>query len=215
MDKYTEPHFENSALVTVDVQMDTLDNQPMEIYGTSSALPSMKQLLDAYRACKLPVVHVIRIYKADGSNADLCRRASIERGNLILAENSPGVELAGELFDGGAPSIDSKFLLSGGVQRITENEVIIYKPRWGSFYNTPLQEHLQELKVDTLVFAGCNYPNCPRTSIYEASERDYRVMVAEDAISGFDSNLKREMENIGVFVDTAENIIGMVCKQVG
>lgn len=68
---------------------------------------------------------------------------------------------------------------SGGIQKITENEVIIYKPRWGAFYSTSLHEYLQKLKIDTLVFSGCNFPNCPRISIYEASERDYRIVLAE------------------------------------
>jgi len=214
MDKYLNPNFKNSALITVDVQKDTLDDQPFEIQGTSTALPYMKQLLDTYRAYKLPVIHVVRIYKTDRSNVDLCRRKLIEEGNPILEENSPGAELAEELLGDDSVRINSKLLLSGGIQKITENEVIIYKPRWGAFYNTPLQEYLQGLKVDTLVFAGCNYPNCPRTSIYEASERDYRVVVAEDALSGCYARGIKEMENIGVLVDTTENIVHMVRDQM-
>lgn len=103
---------------------------------------------------------------------------------------------------------------SGGIQKITENEVIIYKPRWGAFYSTSLHEYLQKLKIDTLVFSGCNFPNCPRISIYEASERDYRIVLAEDAISGLYAQGRKEMENIGVLVDTTENIIGMVVAQI-
>lgn len=214
MDKYLKPHFKNSALITIDVQRDTLDNQPLEIPGTSDALSQIKQLLDIYRAYKLPIVHIVRIYKADGSNVDLCRRASIEKGAPILVEDSLGAELAKELFDSDTVRYDSKLLLSGGIQKITENEIIIYKPRWGAFYSTPLHEHLQRLKVDTLVFSGCNFPNCPRTSIYEASERDYRIVLAEDAISGLYEQGKKEMENIGVLVDTTENIISMVVAQM-
>jgi hypothetical protein len=46
--------------------------------------------------------------------------------------------------------------------------------------------------------------NCPRTSIYEASERDFRIALAEDAISGLYPRGKVEMNNIGVWVaDTA------------
>ena len=183
MDEYIKPHFKNSALITIDVQRDTLNDQPLEVPGTSNALPHIKQLLDTYRNCKLPIIHIIRIYKTDGSNVDLCRRTLVEKGTPILNEDSLGAELAKELFDDDIVRYDSKLLLSGGIQTITENEVIIYKSRWGAFYKTPLQKHLQTLKVDTLIFSGCNYPNCPRTSIYEASERDYRIVLAEDAIS--------------------------------
>lgn len=52
--------------------------------------------------------------------------------------------------------------------------------------------------IDTVVVAGCNYPNCPRTSIYEASERDYRVVLVEDAVSGLYERVRTEMTNIGV-----------------
>lgn len=52
--------------------------------------------------------------------------------------------------------------------------------------------------MDTLVFSGCNYPNCPRTSIYEASERDFRVVLVKDAISQLYPKGEEEMENIGV-----------------
>lgn len=38
--------------------------------------------------------------------------------------------------------------------------------------------------MGTVVLAGCNYPNCPRADVYGASERDYPVLIASDAISG-------------------------------
>ena len=74
----------------------------------------------------------------------------------------------------------------------------MYKPRWGAFYETPLEDHLRRRGVSTIVFCGCNFPNCPRTSIYEASERDVRVVLAEDAISGLYDKGREELVNIGV-----------------
>ena len=209
MDKYTRPDFDKSALITIDVLRDTLDGQPLEIPGTSAALPKMKQLLDFYRKINKPIVHIVRIYKADGSNVDLCRRKLVEGGAEILTESSLGAELAQELFGNNAIRYDTNFLLNGGVQKISDNEVIIYKPRWGAFYNTPLENHLKDLGVSTLVFSGCNFPNCPRTSIYEASERDYKIALAEDAISGLYEQGKTELVNIGVLVESANNIIGL------
>jgi nicotinamidase-related amidase len=55
------------------------------------------------------------------------------------------------------------------------------------------------------VFCGCNFPNCPRTSIYEASERDFRVVLAADAVSGLYERGREELTNIGVgLMETAE-----------
>lgn len=59
--------------------------------------------------------------------------------------------------------------------------------------------------MTTLVFSGCNFPNCPRTSIYEASERDFRVVVARNAVSGLYERGERELVGIGVHLhDSAE-----------
>ena len=205
MNRYTTPNFHSSAVVTIDTQCDTLDGQPLEIPGTSAALPKIKKILDVYRQNKMPIVHIVRIYKRDGSNVDLCRKEAVENGAKILAEGSPGSELASEMFHSDV-KLDPERLLSGQIQEIEKNEVIIYKPRWGAFYQTPLASHLSHLKVDTLVFVGCNFPNCPRTSMYEASERDFKVVLVEDALSGLYEKGKEEMENIGVHVTTAKAV---------
>ncbi len=210
MTKYTEPVWFNSALITIDTQCDTLDRQPFEIPGTSAILPNMRKLLQAYRKAKRQIVHIVRIYKSDGTNVDLCRRELVERGAALVLAGSAGCQLATELLPHPGIELDANLLLSGGIQHIQAGEVIIYKPRWGAFYNTPLEKYLQEKGISTLVFSGCNFPNCPRTSIYEASERDFRVVLAEDAISGLYDQGKREMRNIGVELILTDQIIDAV-----
>lgn len=206
MKKYTEPNFKSSAVITIDTQCDTLDGQPFEIPGTSAALPNIKKVLDAYREKGLPIVHIVRIYKKDGSNVDLCRKEAVENGVKMLLEGSSGCELASEMFQPENINLDTGLLLSGKVQEISNHEAVIYKSRWGAFFNTPLESHLKKLGVDTLVFVGCNFPNCPRTSIYEASERDFKIVLVEDAISGLYPKGKEEMLTIGVLVENAETV---------
>lgn len=46
--------------------------------------------------------------------------------------------------------------------------------------------------------AGCNFPNCPRATIYGASMRDLRVAVFTDAISGMYGKGIEELKSIGV-----------------
>lgn len=205
VNQYTEPNLPSSAVITIDTQCDTLDGQPLEIPGTSAALPNIKMILDTYRQQKMPIVHIVRIYKKDGSNVDLCRRQAVESGAPMLLEHSAGCEPAARMFPGPI-QLETEHLLAGGIQKIDDNEVIIYKPRWGAFYKTPLEPHLKKLAVDTLVFVGCNYPNCPRTSIYEASERDFKIILVQDAISGLYPKGIEEMRNIGVQVTQAETI---------
>jgi nicotinamidase-related amidase len=210
MSRYTEPVWTNSALITIDTQCDTLDSQPFEIPGTSAILPNMRKLLQSYRRAKKEIVHIVRIYKSDGTNVDLCRRELVEQGAALVLAGSLGCQLATELLPHTGIELDVNLLLSGGIQTIGSGEVIIYKPRWGAFYTTPLEQYLREKGISTLVFSGCNFPNCPRTSIYEASERDFRVVLAEDAISGLYDQGRLEMNNIGVELLLTDQIIDAV-----
>jgi len=206
MNKYTEPRIANSALITIDTQNDfTLEDAPAQIAGTKEIVPNMTRLLEAYRSNGSLIIHVIRLYLPDGSNADLCRRQAIEEGKEIVAPGSEGAELVYALKPDSSTKLNVNGLLSGELQKIGRNEYVMYKPRWGAFYATRLEEFLKDRKLDTLVFAGCNYPNCPRTSIYEASERDFRAVLAKDAISQLYPKGEEEMKNIGVsLLDTNE-----------
>ena len=172
----------------------------------------MRRLLDGFRAAGLPIVHVVRLYERDGSNAEACRRALLAGGKRLLIRDTPGRELAPELRPPSGPELDDELLLAGGVQPLGEREVAIYKPRWGAFYRTALEEHLRDQQVSTLVFTGCNFPNCPRTSIYEASERDFRIVVVSDALSGLYPRGEQELQGIGVALMAVDDVLGAVAS---
>jgi nicotinamidase-related amidase len=199
-DPYTCPLPGSAALVLIDVQRDFYaDDAPLRIEGTSAAIPAMAQLATAFREHARPIVHVVRLYHPDGSNADLVRKQSIEQGARLAVPGSVGSQIAAELLPN-AVELDHELLLSGELQQVGPLEHVMYKPRWGAFYQTKLERHIRDTGSDTLVFAGCNYPNCPRTSIYEASERDFRIMLVANALSGLDDRGIEECRRIGVEV---------------
>lgn len=200
MDSYTKPEFARSALVTIDLQRCTLDSQSFEIPGTSDVIPAVAAVADAFRASRRPIVHVIRLYRPDGSNADLCRRQRLLDGAELVLVGTEGRKPAQQILPEPDIDIDDEHLLSGHLQKIGLSEWIMYKPRWGAFFGTRLEEVLRSLDISTIVFAGCNYPNCPRTSLYEASERDFRLVAIADGISMFDERGRQEAENIGVML---------------
>lgn len=205
-DPYTSPDFASAALITIDTQRDVLDGGPFEIPGTSAALEAMAVLAMAFRRAARPLVHIVRLYEPDGANVDLCRRQALMRGMRALVPGTPGSQLAPELLPEPGLTLDAGVLLAGGAQRLGPREVAIYKPRWGAFYGTALEEHLRREGIDTVVFCGCNFPNCPRTSIYEASERDFRIVVAHDALSGLYERGERELQAIGVYMMSARAV---------
>ena len=214
--KYTKPDLSNSALVTIDVQRDfSLPGSPDEIPGTMSVVPYIVKLLNAYRASRRPIVHIVRLYLSDGSNVDLCRRELIRGGKELVRPGSAGAELVRELLPTSDTELDCPHLLGGEIQTLGPGEVVIYKPRWGAFFGTPLHDHLDGLQVNTLVVCGCNFPNCPRTTIYEASERDFRIVLVEDAVSGIYRQGKEELRNIGVHLWSTEILINGLNTEPG
>ena len=106
--------------------------------------------------------------------------------------------------------MNSNLLLFGELQKIGSMEWIMYKPRWGAFYNTPLEKHLDSLDINTVIVCGCNFPNCPRTTIYEASERDFRIVLITDATSVIYNIGLRELKNIGVSLMKSKDCISLL-----
>ncbi len=193
------PDAGHAALLTIDTQQDfSLPGSPAEIPGTFEILPQMQRLAQAFREKRRPLIHVVRLYLPDGSNADLCRRRAIAAGRRIVTPGAEGAELVRELSPFPDTRLDTDLLLAGRLQAVAPGEWIMYKPRWGAFYQTPLENHLQDLQVNTLVIAGCNFPNCPRATVYEASERDFRIVLVTDAMSGLYPRGSQELRHIGV-----------------
>ncbi len=208
MDDYLSPDWASVVLLTIDTQRDfTLPGAAAEVAGTAEVVPKIRRLLREFRRQRRPIVHAVRIYRADGTNADLCRRREIEQGRPVVLPDSDGVELMDALKPAAEIRLDDGRLLAGGLQRVGPDEWIMYKPRWGAFYNTPLEEHLAGLGANTVVVCGCNFPNCPRSTVYEASERDLRVVLVSDATSGLYDRGVLELENIGVNLMGAEEIL--------
>ena len=168
---YITPDMKHSALLIIDVQRNfTLAGSAIESPDTLQAVPQIKRLVQGYREVALPIVHVIRLYHKDGSNVDLCRRHAIESGKRMIISESDGAELMDELKLSPDIRSNSELLLSGTLQQVGSMEWIMYKPRWGAYYNTILEKYLHNIGVNTVVVGGCNFPNCPRATIYEASE---------------------------------------------
>lgn len=206
MNKYIRPHRDNAVLLTIDTQNDFANQgAPAEIKGTIEAVPQMEQVLKTFRSEAAPIIHVIRLYRPDGSNVDPCRKAEIKSGAEIVRPKTDGAELVEDLKPSADIRLDAEQLLQGEFQEIGPNERIMYKPRWSAFYGTKLDDFLRDRSINTVVICGCNFPNCPRTTVYEASERDYRIVFVPDATSGTYPRGLVELENIGVALMDAED----------
>ncbi|MFD1630613.1 cysteine hydrolase family protein [Pseudopedobacter beijingensis] len=215
MNSHIAPDYNKCILLTIDMQNDfVMPGSIAEVTGSHEIVPRLKKVLETCRERNIPIIHVIRLYKEDASNVDLCRKALIASGAKIVLPDTKGAELVKELLpESSSFTMDYDTLLKGEVQEIANNEWILYKSRWGAFYNTILEDFLKERQIDTIVFTGCNFPNCPRTSIYEASERDFKIAMLSDLVSGVYEKGMTELKNIGVEIISSENFITKIATQ--
>ena len=203
----TAPVWDSATLLTIDMQVDFAEAGAAPVAGTAAVAPLVGDLVSAFRRARRPVVHVVRLYDPNTGAVALVRREAIPAGAGIVAAGSAGSALLPRVAASGALPIDARELLAGRPVPLGPCEVVLFKPRWGAFYRTGLESWLRNRGVTTVVVAGCNLPNCPRATLVEASERDFRTVLAVDAVSQVSQERLGDLERIGVHLLTAGAVI--------
>jgi nicotinamidase-related amidase len=208
MRDYLSPERNRVALLTIDAQRDfCASSHRSKTGGAAPSAGAMARLAEGFRAKGRPIVHVVRLYRCDGSNVELCNRASIEEGQRIVMPGTSGAELLDGLKPDPNLRLDASLLLDGRFQSIGRHEWIMYKPRWSVFYQTGLEEHLRSIGITTLVICGCNFPNGPLASVYAASNRDFRIVLATDALSCSNDVTLAELARMGVYLMSSDQCL--------
>ncbi len=201
MDDYCLPERGKAALLTISAQRDFIaPGSPIRIKQPPKTLSNLRRLVTTFRNANLPIFHSVRLYRADGSNADSCRRHLLDEGHRFLMPGSLGSELIDEVNPDPSKRLDPEKLLAGGFQILGSNEQVFYRPRWGAFHKTKLEEMLRAMDVSTLVLCGFSFATGARATIYEASARDFRLMLASDAICGASDAGLAELARIGIYL---------------
>jgi nicotinamidase-related amidase len=68
-------------------------------------------------------------------------------------------------------------------------DIIVRKTRVGAFSTTDLDQQLRERGVDTLILAGISTSGVVLSTVRDASDRDYRVLVLADATADSDAEV--------------------------
>ena len=74
-----------------------------------------------------------------------------------------------------------------------EEELVIYKPSYGAFYDTPLETILKRLHKDTVIICGALTNFCCGTTARQAYERGFKVVFGSD-ITATDDPAMQEPE---------------------
>ena len=217
MTHYCVPEKGKAALLCISAQRDFVaPGSPVRACGAHAAVPKMATLLDCFRDHRAPIYHSVRLYKPDGSNVDACRREAVEEGQRFFMPGSLGAELIEDLKPAREVRLDPEILFAGDFQEIGRREYVHYRPRWGAFHNTRLEDRLRAQNVNTLVVCGFSFSTGGRASIYEASARDFRIVLVPDALCNATEEAVQELGRIGIYLmDTANCVTWMASGNPG
>lgn len=169
-----------TAVVAIDMHRGHLDppvaTLPLPAERCGPVIKRAASLFADLRARGVAIVHVVTEYrdaveiaanpfwKAAHDDPAKARRGILKH-NL---SGGPGTEIIPELYD-------------------ARDLVVRSKKRYSVFQPTDLEFVLrQRLGVDTVILAGINTTTCVLCAGFEATNRDFRVIVAADAVDSMD-----------------------------
>ena len=139
--------------------------------GRDAVIGQARRLLSGARAAGVPVLSVRVAFRPD--HADVIQNAKIFRDVVrigAMAEGSWGAEF----FDGLGP---------------VPGEFVVTHNRIGAFHGSPLSDALHALGAGRLIIAGIATTSVVLTTVGQATDLGYQVMVAGDACSAARSDL--------------------------
>jgi len=172
---------DQSALIVIDMQRDFIEpggfgeSLGNDVSPLQAIVPVVAQLISAFRAQGLPVIHTRECHRPDLSD---CPLAKLNRGSPSLRIGDQGpmgrILIAGEAGTDIVPDLQP-----------IPGELIIDKPGKGAFYQTRLSEALAAKKIRQLIFAGVTTEVCVQSTMREANDRGFECLLATDATESY------------------------------
>ena len=156
------------ALLVIDLQRWYLERgHPEKLARVGTLIERTNDLVDFFHEKTLPVVKVQNVHEVDGST-----------WNQLMKEYWTGQPIEGTVIEGiweaeRHPDVHTH-----------DTDVVLTKTRSSAFIRTKLDDLLRKQKVDTVVLAGFAINRCVGLTAIDAWERDFRVMLAGEAILG-------------------------------
>ena len=168
-----------TAAIAIDMHRGHLDPSvatlPLPAERCGPVIKRAAALLAGLRERAVRVIHVVTEYRDPGEIAanPFWKAAHDDPGKArrgILSHNlagGPGTEIIPELLD------PSDLIVRG-------------KKRYSSFHGTDLEFLLRRIGVDTVILAGINTTTCVLCAAFEATNLDFRVVIASEAVDSMD-----------------------------
>ena len=172
---------QRSALLIIDMQRDFIEpggfgeSLGNDVTLLQAIVPTVAQVLDAWRRAGGMVVHTRESHRADLSD---CPPAKRLRGSprLRIGDDGP----MGRILVQGEPGnqiIPALAPLAG--------ETVIDKPGKGAFYATPLHALLTQAGISQIVCMGVTTEVCVQTTLREANDRGFDCLLLEDCTESY------------------------------
>ena len=178
---YTLPSLAQTALIVIDMQRDFLEpggfgamlGNPVE--RLQQIVPIIKLLLETCRQMGITIIHTQEGHRSDLSD---CPAAKRQRGQLPqrIGDLGPMGRIL-VLGEAGNAIIEPLQPQPG--------EIVITKPGKGAFYQTSLQDSLQQRGISNLLFTGVTTEVCVQSTMREANDRGYECLLIEDATESY------------------------------
>ncbi|MGY4435063.1 nicotinamidase-related amidase [Bradyrhizobium sp. F1.13.1] len=155
-----------TALVNVDMQNAFVEGTPLSAPNGPALIPIVNRLAKACRDAGMMVIHTLHVTRRDGSNhgtmGELIEpvRAGYINEGTETAKLHPGVDVG-------------------------KNDIMLYKPRYGSFTGTDLDQLLRGNGIDSIIVTGICTNICCETTAREAGMKDYHVFFPSDGTETF------------------------------
>ena len=195
-----------TALVAIDMHRGHLDpavaTLPLPAERCPGVIARARALFTRLRALGVPIIHVVTVYRDPEETLanpfwsaitdDPTKKRSGNRRHNVAG--MPGTEIIPDLLDPSDLIVDTK-------------------KRYSAFLHTDLEFLLsRRLKADTVILAGINTTSCVFCTSFEATNRDFRVVIAADACDTMDGPEAHEfaltlMANMTGWVMTNEEIV--------
>jgi nicotinamidase-related amidase len=167
---------EKCALLVIDMQDEFVKPHwaPDWVPEATRQVPRIKQLIDQCRSKKIPVIYTV--YSKTHNYLDRPKTGKFMPGRYSHLD------------------IDfSVFFVDGKVWHELaprEDEIVIKKPSYGAFYDTPLETILKNLGKDTVIICGTLTNCCCGTTARQAYERSFKVIFGSDVTSTDDPEMQ-------------------------
>lgn len=167
---------EKCALLVIDMQDECVKPHwtPYWVPEATKQVPRIKRLIEHCRGRRIPVIFTV-----------------FSKTNNYLDRPGSGDSMPNRYPELGIDQ--SSFFVEGRVWHELaprEGEIVIHKPSYGAFYDTPLETILKNLGKDTVIICGTLTNYCCGTTARQAYERSFKVVLGSDVTSTDDPDMQ-------------------------